>query len=38
MFEWRVGQIQKMNSGMEKIRGGGFFLNKFNEKRSDKLL
>ena len=37
MFEWRVGQIQKMNSGIEKIRGGGgFFPNK--EKRLDKLL
>ena len=23
MFEWRVGQIQKKNSGMEKVRGGG---------------
>ena len=23
MFEWRVWQIQKMNSGMEKVRGGG---------------
>ena len=22
MFEWRVGQVQKMNSGVEKIRGG----------------
>ena len=23
MFDWRVGQIQKINSGMEKVRGGG---------------
>ena len=38
MFEWRVGQIQKMSSDMEKIRGGGFLRNKFNEKRSENLL
>ena len=37
MFEWRVGQKQKMNSGMEKILWG-FLRNKFNEKRPDKLL
>ena len=24
MFEWRVRQIQKINSGMEKVRGGEF--------------
>ena len=37
MFEWRVGQIQKINSGKEKVRGD-FMQNKPNEKRSNKLL